>query len=97
MYDNVPVALKITWDDGVPFMRDEMAIYNALNAKKDLNIESHRIPRVYYDGTVLGNYTGIAMTLFQETLNDRYLTYMRQKRHMSNISILAIFKQAVSK
>lgn len=74
MYDNVPVALKITWDDGISFIKDEMAIYDKLNATRDSNIESHRVPRIYYySESILGSdrYTGIAMTLFQETLNDR--------------------------
>lgn len=94
MYNNAPVAVKITVDSGS--MENEMAVYNALNAK-DPAIESNRIPRIYYAGTVLGEFAGIAMSLFQGTLDDRYLTYKHQNRHLSSFSILMIFKQAVRK
>lgn len=63
MYDNIPVALKITWDDGISFMKNEIPIYNALSATTDLNIDSHEILRIYYSGNILDNYIGIAMTL----------------------------------
>lgn len=94
MYNNVPVAVKITVDSGS--MENEMAVYNALNAN-DPATESNRIPRIYYAGTVLSEFAGIAMSLFQGTLNDRYLTYKHQNRHLPNFSILMIFKQAVRK
>lgn len=70
-----------------------MDIFEALNATRDPNIEQHDIPRVYYHGKFLNNYNAIAMTLFDETLHDRYLA---QNKSLSDLSILMIFKQAVN-
>lgn len=74
-------------------MNQEMRILEALNATGNPNIEEHGIPRVYYHGAFLKNYFAIAMTLFDETLEKRYNI---QGGHLSDLSILLIFKQAVS-
>lgn len=73
-------------------MNQELKILEALNAFKDPNIEQHDIPKIYYHGKVLGEYDAIAMSLFDETLEDRYLA---QNQNLSDLSILVIFRQAV--
>lgn len=85
------VAVKIMWDQ--KSLEDEMKIFLALNATNDPKIERHRVPRIFYFGNVLGNYGAIAMTLFDETLEDRY---KRQNEQPFDVfTVLVIFKQAV--
>lgn len=76
-------------------MDDEMVIFNALNATKNLKIEKHGIPRVYYNGRFLKYYHAIAMTLFDGTVADRYKTEKINGRSLPNLTILSIFMQAV--
>lgn len=85
------MAIKITWNETL-FDR-EVAVFEALDAIDDANIENKRVPRVYYQGTVLMKYNAIAMSLFETTLDYRYRL---QRKHLSDFSILMIFKQAVS-
>lgn len=69
-----------------------MMIFNALNATENLEIESHGIPRVFYNGPFL-QYYAIAMTLFDGDLDGRY---EKEKMNLTTITILSIFRQAVS-
>lgn len=85
------VAVKIIWDK--ESMDHEMAIFLALNATNDPEIESHRVPKIFYSGNVLGKYNAIAMTLFDETLEDRYKR--QNKQPFAIFTVLLIFKQAV--
>lgn len=90
-YDDIPVAIKIT-----SFYRsfiDEMNVYEALNGK-DADAESYGIPKVYYHGNVfrVSTYNAIAMSLFEETVEQRYTN---NPTPFSDFSILVIFKQAV--
>lgn len=82
--------MKIVCDEDS--MHDEVAIYQALGALDDNKIEEKGVPRVYYRGPVLSNYYAIVMTLFDETLEDRY-QYENEK--LSNLNILLIFKRLV--
>lgn len=70
-----------------------MKIFQALNATNDLDIEKKGIARVFYYGPFLTNYHAIVMSLFEETLEDRYKL---QNQHISDLSILLIFKRTVS-
>lgn len=74
-------------------MVQEMKIFEALNATRDPNIEQYDIPRIHFHGKILNKYDAIAMTLFDEDLYDRY---MAQNQNLSDLSILMIFKQAVT-
>lgn len=69
-----------------------MEVFEALNAIRDPYIEQHDIPKIHYHGKILDKYDAIAMTLFDETLQARY---MAQNKSLSDLSILMIFKQAV--
>ncbi|XP_031619303.1 casein kinase I-like [Contarinia nasturtii] len=89
-YDNKAVACKLFCDK--KYMDEEMKIFKALNATKNLDKEPHEIPRIFYHGPILGKYHAIAMTLFDGTLLDRYV---KQDEKLSDFSILLIFKQAV--
>lgn len=91
-FDTIPVAIKITWDKKA--VEREMRIFKALNAIKNPNIEYYGIPNVYYHGPVIGRYYAIAMTLCDETLEDRYA---EQDEQFSALSILLILKRAVLK
>lgn len=73
-------------------MLEEIEIYCALGALDDANIEQNGVPRVYYYGRVLSKYYAIAMTLFDETLEDRY---QYEGEHLSNLTVLLIFKRLV--
>lgn len=70
-----------------------MKIFQALNATNDLDIEKKGIARVFYAGPILQKYNAIVMSLFEETLEDRYEL---QNEHISDLSILLIFKRTVS-
>lgn len=72
-----------------------MAIFNALNATKNLEIEKHGIPRVYYNGPFLKHYNAIAMTLFDGTIGDRYKREQEHGRSLPDLTVLSIFLQAV--
>ncbi|XP_031624043.1 casein kinase I-like [Contarinia nasturtii] len=87
---NTNIAIKIFWNEEL--LNEEIKIYHALNATEDLNIESRGIPKVYYYGPFLEKYHAIAITLFDGTLRDRFKL---QNGHLSDFSILLIFKQAV--
>lgn len=87
-YDGIPVAIKISSHDVLH--KDEMEIYEALH---DDDPESHGIPKVYYHGQVFRvSYKAIAMSLFDETVEQRYA---KQSTAFSDFSVLQIFKQAV--
>lgn len=90
---NQPVALKIIWEHEA--MDEEMAIFNALNATDNLEIEKHGIPRVYYNGPFLKHYHAIVMTLFDGTVADRYEKERANGQSLSDLVILSIFMQAV--
>lgn len=92
-YDDETVAVKIVWDE--ESYNDEVEIYQALGSMNNNNnrIEDEGIPRVYFHGKVLSKYFAIAMTLFDGTLLDRYEI---QNEHLSNITILLIFRRLVS-
>lgn len=60
-----------------------------------LNTKIQKIPKIFYAGKILGQYDTIAMTLFEETLQDRYLNQKRRGLKLSDFSILMIFKQTV--
>lgn len=77
-------------------MQREMNIFEALKATEDFDITMHRIPRVYYHGRIFIKYFAIAMTLFEETLEDRFEHFKCKDRRFSEPTILLIFKQAVS-
>lgn len=89
-YNNVSVACKLV--DDKKYLDDEMKIFKALKATENLDMEPHEVPKIYYHGKMLDKYHGIAMTLFDGTLLDRYL---QQNEKLSDFSILMIFKQAV--
>lgn len=83
--------MKIFWDS--KSYDDELRIFKALNATEYPNIEDIGIARVFYYGKVLGgDYNAIAMTLFEETLENRFKI---QAKHFSDLSILMIFVQTV--
>lgn len=83
-------AIKMIYNKDT--FEDEMMIFEALNATKNLEIENHGIPRIYYYGEFLGKYYAIAMTLFDGDLDNRY---EKEQKHLTTITILSIFKQAV--
>lgn len=89
-FDKIPVAVKITWDKQA--IDREMRIFEALNAVENPNIEKLGIPNVYYYGPIIGRYYAIAMTLCDETIEDRY---KEQGEQLSDLSILLILKRAV--
>lgn len=70
-----------------------MRAFIALNATIDENIEKRGIPRVFYHGKILERHHAIVMTLFEETLYDRFKL---QNKKISELSTLLIFKRAVS-
>lgn len=76
-------------------MDEEMAIFIALNATENLEIENHRVPRVYYHGPFLEHYHAIVMTLFDGTAADQYEKERRHGRSLPDMTILSIFMQAV--
>lgn len=88
--DKEDVAVKVFMN--VAAFEKEMAIYNALNAVKDKNIEDHHIPRIYYYGKFLGVTHAIAMSRFEGTLND-YCE--RNNKSLSDADILDILLQTV--
>lgn len=90
---NQTVAVKITWDE--QSQDEELAIFKALNAIENPDIEHYGIPKVYYNGTFLKHYYAIAMTYFDGTLTDRYEKERASGRSLSDLTILSIFKQAV--
>lgn len=90
---NQTVAVKIIWDE--QSQDEEMAIFKALNATENPDIEQYGIPRVYYNGKFLTNYYSIAMTYFDGTLTDRYEKERANGRNLSDLTILSIFKQTV--
>lgn len=85
--------MKIIWSDN-SFNR-ELEALEALNATTDPDIEEHGIPRIYYHGQFLHLYNAIAMTLFDESLNDVYDRHKTRGEKISELAILLIFKQAV--
>lgn len=89
--DKFDVAVKMSTDI-VPWIQ-EIAAFKALDAMKDSNIEKTEIPYVHYHGLIFDTYPIIAMTLFDGSLNDLYERY---KKDISDLQLLAIFKQAVS-
>lgn len=75
-------------------MNRELGVFEALNAMRDPNIEQHDIPRIHFHGKILNDkFDAIAMSLFDETLQDRYIV---QNKNLSDLSILMIFKRAVN-
>lgn len=92
LFDGEVVAVKISWNDD--FIKHETDVYRTLNAFNDPKIENSGIPRAYYSGPIFANYTGIVMTLFDETLEDRYSA---QNGTFNAYSTLQIFKQSVYK
>lgn len=92
IYDkNITVAVKIVWDK--KSLDKELNVFEALNAGNDSRIENYGIPKIYYSGTILNGYHAIVMTLFDGTLNSRLNA---QNGHISDLSILMIFKRTVS-
>lgn len=89
-FDKIPVPIKITWDKKAA--DQEMRIFKALNAVENPKIENYGIPNVYYYGPINGGYHAIAMTLFDESVEDRYAV---QNEQFSDLSILLILKRAV--
>lgn len=89
-YDGDDVAVKIIWSK--ESMENELKVFTALNATKDPKIENYGIPRVYYHGDIFGTHNAIVMTLFTETLYDRYTDKVK---HLSNLDLLRYFKRAV--
>lgn len=72
-----------------------MECFKALNAINNSNIEKYGIPNAYSHGEWIEYpYWGIAMTLFEGNLNDRY---NELNKNISELSILLIFKRVVSK
>lgn len=67
--------------------------FQALGATKNPNIEAEGIPRVYFNGRLMKRYFAIGITLFNGTLEDRW----KKLGNISELSILIIFKRAVSK
>lgn len=90
-YNGKTVAVKIVWDEEL--YNDEVEIYQALGSMTNTKIEDKGIAKVYFHGKVLAKYFGIAMTLFDGTLLDRYEI---QHGHFSNLTILLIFRRLVS-
>lgn len=86
------VAIKITDHEGS--YSNEMHVLYVLNGIENSNIEVHGIPRVFFSGTFMNCYFVIGMTLFDETLDDRW---KKQKKNISELSILLIFRRAVSR
>lgn len=72
-----------------------MDIFKALNAINNPKIEEHGIPCVYYHGQFLHLYHAIVMTLFNETLKDLHDRYKLREEHLSELSVLLMFKDAV--
>lgn len=94
IYNNTErVAIKISWHKS--FYNREIAALKALNAMDTFDMKDHKIPKIFYNGKILGQYDTIAMSLFDGTLQDRYLHQKRQDLKLSDFSILMIFKQAV--
>lgn len=91
-YDNESVAVKININEDD--FNHEMSVFEALNATADPDIESHGIARIFFSGKFM-YYNAIAMTLFDETLDDRIRKQAKQKKKISELSILLIFKRAV--
>lgn len=89
-FDRIPVAIKITWDKQAADR--EMRIFNALYAIENPMIEAFGIPNVYYYGPI-GRYHAIAMTLCDETIEERFA---EQDEQISDLSILLILKRAVT-
>lgn len=89
-FDKIPVAIKMTWDKQASDR--EMRIFEALNAIENPNIENYGIPNAYYHGPIVGGYYAMAMTLFDESIEDRYA---EQDEQFSDLSILLILKRAV--
>lgn len=89
LYNNVPVAVQIMWSK--KRYNKEMRAYTALNATLDENIEKKGIPKIFWNGRIFRHY-GIAMTLFEETLYNRFKL---QNKKISELSTLLIFKRAV--
>lgn len=90
---NQTVAVKIIWDE--QSQDEEMAIFKALNATENSDIEQYGIPKVYYNGTFLKHYYAIAMTYFDGTLTERYEKEQGNGRSLPDLTVLSIFKQAV--
>lgn len=93
--DDFDVAVKIIWSE-MSFNK-EIEILKALNAINNPKIEEHGIPRIHYHGKFFHTFFAIAMTLFNETLMDVHDRYNAQGKHLSELSILLMFKEAVSK
>lgn len=89
VYNNVPVAVQIMWNK--KRYNKEMKAYIALNATLDEDIEKKGIPRIFWNGSFKRHHA-IAMTLFEETLYNRFKL---QNKKISELSILLIFKRAV--
>lgn len=90
-FDRETVAVKIVWDQ--ESFNDEVEIYQALGSMNNAKIEDLGIPKVYFYGKVLSKYFAIAMTVFDGTLLNRYEI---QNKHLSNLTILLIFRRWVS-
>lgn len=73
----------------------EVDMLKALKAINNPTIEDHGIPRVYFQGKFLHLYHSIVMTLFDGTLKDVHDRHKIRGEHLSELSILLIFKEAV--
>lgn len=69
-----------------------MNVFRKLRAINNTDIESEGIPRVYFHSNFLNGYFAFGMTLFSETLEDRW----KKAESISELRILLIFKRAVS-
>lgn len=70
----------------------EFAVFHALNAETDPNIEQYGIPRVYYRGPMLNSFYCIVMTMFDDNLEEYYDD---KENNITDITMLSFFKQAV--
>lgn len=92
-YEGNTVAIKINTNETV--FTEELKGFEALNATVDEDIESHGIPKIYFSGKFLRKYHAIAMTLLDGTLQDRMRKQKKEKKKISELSLLLIFRRAV--
>lgn len=84
------VAIKMFTNQS--YFEKEIAGYRTANAMHDPNIESKGIPKIYDSGHIFGKYPVIVMSLFDETLLDRWF---KQNKSFNAYSILEVFLQLV--
>lgn len=100
--EKIDVSIKIFWNHTV--FDHELKILRILGVTNTNihsthhieSIEGYGILPVHYHGKFLSRYFAIAMTSFDETLEDRFKTQTKHNQKMTELDIMLLYKRAIN-